>query len=61
VKCCQNGELSDRRRTFPSAMRFPHPLAILDETPLGKAMLGRVSDLLPLGVRSCVYSPVFLA
>ena len=25
VKCCQNGELSDRRRTL-SAMRYPHPL-----------------------------------
>ncbi len=25
VKCCQNGELSDRRRTL-SAMGYPHPL-----------------------------------
>ena len=29
VKCCQYGELSDRRRIV-SAMRYPHPLHIME-------------------------------
>ena len=41
VKCCQNGELSGRRRTL-SAMRFPHPLPHNGYPPLWKAMLGWV-------------------
>ena len=32
VKCCQNGELSGRRRMF-SAMKFPHPLPIKGSSP----------------------------
>ena len=39
VKCCQNGELCGRRRMFQSAIGIPHPLAILDYTPLCKAIL----------------------
>ena len=33
VKCCQNGELSDRRRALP-AMRYPHPLRHIGVPPL---------------------------
>ena len=33
VKCCQNGELSGRRRSF-SAIRCPHPLPINGSPPL---------------------------
>ena len=29
VKCCQDGELCDRRRALP-AMRYPHPLHIME-------------------------------
>ncbi len=33
MKCCQNGELSDRRRALP-AMRYPHPLRHIGDPPL---------------------------
>ena len=41
MKCCQNGELSGRRRTL-SAMRFPHPLPIMDDLLYDATILGRV-------------------
>ena len=44
VKCCQNGELSGRRRTL-SATSFPHPLPHKGYPPLWKAILGWVRGL----------------
>ena len=41
VKCCQNGELSGRRRTL-SAMRYPHPLRHIGVFLYVATILGRV-------------------
>ncbi len=53
MKCCQNGELSDRRRTL-SAMRYPHPLRHKRTTSFmeGDTRSGRRSGL------CCVFLPV---
>ena len=58
VKCCQNGELSDRRR-IRSAMRYPHPLRHNGLPPLWKAILGRANGLAytVLSCR-CVYGKI---
>ena len=44
VKCCQNGELSDRRRALP-AMRYPHPLRHIGDPPLCSNVLSPALSL----------------
>ena len=53
MKCCQYGELSDRRRALP-AMRYPHPLHIMEtsfmesDTRLGEKACQFCVALIPL-------------
>ena len=64
MKCCQNGELSGRRRTV-SAMGYPHPLRHIGCPPLcsndtrsGETVGQFCAALPPMGVMSILLLPL---